>query len=448
MPAQRMLLTARVPRYTSYPTAPHFHAGIGDAAYRAWLEELTPEAPISLYLHIPFCDTLCWFCACHTTVVNHNKPIQEYCSLLLQEIREVARILDGRNPVAHIHWGGGSPTLVDDADMINLVRNIKDLFPVISGTEMAVEIDPRGFDAKKAELLSSLGVTRASIGLQDCDPKVQKAINRIQPEEDLRRTVRLLRGHGIGDINLDLIYGLPYQTAASFERTLDFTVQLAPRRIAIFGYAHVPSFKKHQALIPERALPDVAQRLELAQLAEYSLRAAGYQPVGLDHFAHPDDPLARAARSGSLKRNFQGYTVDDAPALIGLGASAVSALPQGYAQNAVSVRDYRQALTGGRLPVVKGIALSDEDRLRREVIEQLMCFLRADLGDICLRHGKEAQHLDWALAELEPLRAEGALLMSGRLITISPEMRPAARLASAVFDAFLDASVVRHSLSA
>jgi len=448
MSALERIFAARVPRYTSYPTAPHFHAGIGDAQYRDWLGQLRPGMALSLYLHIPFCDTLCWFCGCHTTVVNNYAPIKEYCSLLLREMREVAALLGRRHPVSHIHWGGGSPTMLAHADMAHLTAAIGDMFPLAPNVEMAVEIDPRGFDAAKAATLAACGLTRASIGVQDCDPKVQKAINRVQPVEDIERSVRLLRDHAIHDISLDLIYGLPYQTAESFERTLALAIQLAPRRIAIFGYAHVPSFKKHQALIPESALPGIAQRMALAQQAEYTLRAAGYQPIGLDHFAHPDDPMARAARDGTVKRNFQGYTVDDAPALIGLGVSAIGALPQGYLQNASSVAGYRTALNDDRLPVARGIALSDEDRLRRDVIEQIMCFLRADLGEICLRRGKQIDSLDWALDELEPLHMEGALLISGRLITINPAMRPAARLASAVFDAFLDAGTVRHSLSA
>lgn len=448
MSALEKIFAARVPRYTSYPTAPHFHAGIGDAQYRDWLGQLRPGTAISLYLHIPFCDTLCWFCGCHTTVVNNYAPVKAYSSLLLREMQEVAQLLGQRHPVSHIHWGGGSPTMLAHADMVHLTAAIGDMFPLAPDVETAVEIDPRGFDAAKAATLAACGLTRASIGVQDCDPKVQKAINRVQPVEDIERSVRLLRDHAIHDISLDLIYGLPHQTAESFERTLNLAIQLAPRRIAIFGYAHVPSFKKHQALIPESALPGTAQRMALAQQAEYTLRAAGYQPIGLDHFAHPDDPMARAARDGTVKRNFQGYTVDDAPVLIGLGVSAISALPQGYLQNASSVAGYRAALNDGRLPVARGIALSDEDRLRRDVIEQIMCFLRADLGEICLRHGKQVHSLDWALNELEPLRMEGALLVSGRLITINPAMRPAARLASAVFDAFLEAGTVRHSLSA
>lgn len=442
------IFSARVPRYTSYPTAPHFRPGFSDATYREWLAGLPAGAPLSLYIHIPFCDTLCWFCACHTTVVNNYAPVRDYCTLLLLEISAIAAALPRRHPVSHIHWGGGSPTLLADTDMRQLDTAIRTQFDVIQDAEVAVEIDPRGFDAARAATLAACGVTRASIGLQDCDPKVQRAINRIQPDEDLGRTTYLLRERGIANINLDLVYGLPYQTEDSFARNLDLALWLDPQRIAIFGYAHVPSFKKHQALIAESTLPDVDLRRRLAQQAEYTLRASGYDAIGLDHFAHRDDSLAMAARNGTLRRNFQGYTSDTATALIGIGASAIGSTPQGYVQNFSAVPAYRARLKSGRLPVTKGIALTDDDRLRRHVIEQIMCFLSVDLRMCCEQFGRKANALDNILPSLQPLLECGALSVADRLITIDPNCRPATRLACAAFDAYLQGSQTQHAISA
>ena len=442
------LLAARVPRYTSYPTAPHFSHAVQGPLYQSWLETLPAQTPISLYLHIPFCDTLCWFCACHTTVVNNYAPVEEYCRLLQSEIEAVATLIGRRQPVTHIHWGGGSPTLLDGADMRRLTALLHERFDVAPTAEIAVEIDPRGFDARLAKTLADCGVTRASIGLQDCDPKVQRAINRIQTDDELRNAVSLLRRNGIGRINLDLVYGLPYQTSTGLDRNIDIALALEPSRVALFGYAHVPSFKKHQALIPEEALPDTEARFALAQLAEKRLLAAGFEPVGLDHFARPDDDMAIAARTGTLRRNFQGYTSDSARTLIGFGASAISMLPQGYAQNSTTVANYREALEAGFLPISKGFVLGPEDRLRRHVIEQIMCFLKVDLAACCTAYDLPINALDWALPALAPLCGAGAVSINGRTILVNTRMRAASRLACAVFDAYLETGKARHSLSA
>ena len=442
------IYAAHVPRYTSYPTAPHFHQSVDAHRYRNWLSELPPGMPLSLYLHIPFCDTLCWFCACHTTVVNHYGPVRDYLGWLMREIRLMAGLLQGRHPVSHVHFGGGSPTRLAGEDTGRLNQLLRDCFDVAPGAEVAVEIDPRGFGPEQADTLAACGVTRASIGVQDCDPKVQRAINRLQTPFDLCNTIALLRERAIGQINLDLVYGLPYQTLSGLERNLELVQDFEPGRVALFGYAHVPLFKKHQALIPQEALPGVEARLAMAAFAESWLVAHGYQAIGLDHFALPDDELAVAARLGILHRNFQGYTVDTAPALLGFGASAISALPQGYAQNHAAVADYRQALAQDRLPAAKGIALSTEDKLRRNVIEQIMCYLRVDLGEACDEHGRDQTALDWVLPLLEPLKACGAVTVSGRSIAVSPAQRAATRILASLFDAYLAKGAARHSISA
>jgi oxygen-independent coproporphyrinogen-3 oxidase len=441
------LFSARVPRYTSYPTAPHFHPGIDQAVYRQWLSDLPVETPLSLYLHIPFCDTLCWFCGCHTSVVNHYAPVKDYCGLLAMEMDQVAKALGAKRTVQHIHWGGGSPTMLQPGDIDHLARELRSRFAIAQDAEFAVEIDPRGLARDCVDAFARAGLTRASIGLQDIDPVVQKAINRIQTPEETAHAIAMLRQAGIKSINLDLLYGLPNQTLKTWEKTLRFALTLKPDRLAVFGYAHVPYFKKHQALIPERLLPDIETRLCQVEMASQILGANGYLAVGLDHFAKPEDSMARASGDGSLTRNFQGYTTDTASALIGLGASAIGSLPQGYVQNAAAVPTYRAALAQGRLPVARGIALSPEDRLRRYVIERLMCDLKVDLEEACTRFGGDPSLFSEARKKLAALEEAGAVSIEKHRISIQPQWRTGARLVCAAFDAYLADGPIRHSIS-
>ena len=433
------MFEAKVPRYTSYPTAPHFHAGIGPDVYRRWLEDLSHQAPLSLYLHIPFCDTLCWFCGCHMSVVNNYAPVEEYCSLLLREMALVAQTLGRRRKVSHIHWGGGSPTMLRPHDIARLNAATREHFDVTEDAEFAVEVDPRGLTQESVDALADAGLTRASIGVQDCDPDVQKAINRLQTPEETSEVIAMLRAAGVQSINLDLLYGLPLQTLKSWENTLHFALNLNPDRLSVFGYAHLPSFKKHQALISTAQLPDTQMRLCLAELAGQILGASGYVAVGLDHYAKPGDSMAQALASGQLARNFQGYTTDTAPALVGLGASAIGALPGGYIQNAPAVSLYRASLTKDRLPVSRGIALTADDRLRRHIIERLMCDLSVDLDAICAAHGASMEQLKDSISTLGGLAARGVLSIDRARITIAPQWRSAARLVCAAFDAYLGA---------
>jgi len=441
------LFAARVPRYTSYPTAPHFHNGIDHSVYRDWLSGLPAETPLSLYLHIPFCDTLCWFCGCHTTVVNHYAPVNEYCGLLGREMALVAEALGSRRLVKHIHWGGGSPTLLQPETVRRLSAELRNRFDIATDAELAVEIDPRGLTQACVDTFAHAGLTRASIGLQDCDPTVQKAINRIQSREETALAITMLRLAGVKSINLDLLYGLPNQTMKSWEETLRFALELAPDRLAVFGYAHVPSFKKHQALIPERLLPDLETRLLQAEMANQILSANGYAAVGLDHFAKLGDSMAKASESGTLTRNFQGYTTDTAQTLIGLGASAIGALPQGYVQNVPAVPAYRAALAQGRLPTARGIALSQEDRLRRHIIERLMCDLAVDLETACSRFGESPNLLEDSLKELGALEQIGAVSIKGNHVAIASDWRAAVRLVCGAFDTYLADGPARHSVA-
>lgn len=434
-----------VPRYTSYPTAPHFHAGVGAATYRRWLAELPADATLSLYVHIPFCHTLCWYCGCHTTVARRYGPVEDYLDALLGEIDLVAAALGDRRTVGHLHFGGGTPTVLAPEDLRTLAQALSERFDLASDAEFAVEIDPRRLRLETVAALGEIGVNRASLGVQDINPEVQRAVNRWQPFAVTDRVVGWLRAAGIERINLDLMYGLPHQTEARVLRTVDAALELAPQRIALFGYAHVPWMKRHQRLIDEAALPGSAARAAQVRAAALRLGAAGYVAIGLDHFARPDDELAVAWREGRLRRNFQGYTTDTAPALLGLGASAIGALPQGYVQNAVRLDAYRAAIREGALATACGIEVDDEDRLRREVIERLMCRSRVDLDAVCARHGSSVDRFAPELAALAPLAADGLVSVAGHEVRVLPAGRPLVRTVCAVFDAYLGTGPGRHS---
>jgi oxygen-independent coproporphyrinogen-3 oxidase len=297
----------RVPRYTSYPASPHFTETFDDAAYQTLLTELPEDARLSLYLHVPFCQTMCWYCGCHTRIVSEYSPIERYLNALEAEIRMVAAALPQRMKVAHIHWGGGTPTIMAPETFRNLMDTLRDCFDVSSAAEVAVEIDPRRVTPAMIATLGDCGATRASLGVQSFDPVVQKAINRIQCFEQTAQATEALRSAGIGAVNFDLIYGLPHQTVESCEQTVSQVLQLAPDQFSVFGYAHVPWLKKHQRLIDTAALPDAQSRL--AQSAAITGRLTGYRRIGLDHFAKPDDRLAKCLDQGTLHRNFQGYTL-------------------------------------------------------------------------------------------------------------------------------------------
>jgi oxygen-independent coproporphyrinogen-3 oxidase len=435
----------RIPRYTSYPTAPHFHEGVGSGTYASWLGELDASQPLSLYIHIPFCDTLCWFCGCHTTVVSRPEPVDHYLEQLHREIDLVAASTAGPREVVHVHLGGGSPTMLKPGQIEALFARLRARFAFRDDVEIAVEVDPRGFTAESAAALAAAGLTRVSIGVQDLDPKVQHAVNRIQPYETTRETVELLRGHGVRGLNIDLMYGLPHQTVDGTVDTVSRILALAPDRVALFGYAHVPWMKKHQRLIPEDALPGTDARWRQFDAATATLVEAGYDQIGLDHFARPGDAMAEAHAAGTLRRNFQGYTVDPAGALLGMGVSAIGGLPQGIVQNVKHVRDYKAALDAGRLPSEKGVALDAEDRLRSAVIERLMCDLTVDAGAIAVRHGFAPDVFDGALDSLGEMVTDGVLTIDGTRVTVPDHARPLVRSVAAAFDTYLQHGAGRHA---
>lgn len=433
---------APVPRYTSYPTAPHFGTGVGPRETAAWISGLPADAALSLYMHIPFCRSLCWYCGCATTVVNTPQPIAVYLATLNAEIAHVAALVPPSHRVVHMHWGGGSPNTLSAGEISVLARLARETFNFADGAEFAVEIDPRFMDAERIAALRRAGVNRVSIGVQDFDPAVQTAINRHQPFEMTRDVVVRLRDAGIGAINIDLVYGLPGQTQASVARTLDLVLALEPDRLAVFGYAHLPERIRHQQLIDSSTLAGPADRLGQANRIARKLLAHGYVRIGLDHFAKPTDPLA----TGPVNRNFQGYTTDTADALIGFGASAISRFPQGYAQNAARVPDYHERVGKRRLATARGIALSDDDRIRGHVIERLMCDLAFSGTELAARFGAAAA---------EPLIAEARLVVESDRdgiveatpdgFRISEHGRPFVRSICACFDAYLDQSTARHA---
>jgi oxygen-independent coproporphyrinogen-3 oxidase len=447
MTTQAQLLAARVPRYTSYPTAPHFHGGIDRRVFEGWLAELPSGLPLSLYFHVPFCDSLCWFCACHTRVVNSYGPVRSYLESLRKEAAMVAEIVGQSHPVTHIHFGGGSPTMLAPDDFRAVVDDIRRSYAVAGDAELAIEIDPRGLSDEMVQALGASGINRASIGVQDCDPRVQAAINRIQPFSVTQSAVERLRAVGVRNLNVDLVYGLPHQTVDLLRSTIEQAITLDPDRLAIFGYAHVPHFKKHQALIDAESLPGLEARRESFEVAHAMLRSLGYVPVGLDHFAKPGDSLALASETGRLSRNFQGYTTDCAPALIGMGASAISALPKGYAQNIVDVPQYRSSVVKTGLATTKGILLTNEDRMRAAVIERLMCDLAVDLEGIAKTFGQSPTAFEQDIRSLSDLVAEGYVAVDGWKVTVPSEARIAVRCVCAAFDSYLQHSEARHALA-
>ena len=438
-------LARPVPRYTSYPTAPHFQAGTGDDLYRDWLEAIPAGSKISLYLHIPFCDTLCWFCGCHTRMIRRYEPVARYLGVLEQEITAVAASLPRNVSVTHIHWGGGSPTMLSPEDMTRLFARLRMAFPVAPDCDIAVEIDPRGMDEARLDALAAAGLTRASIGVQDFDPIVQKAINRFQSFEETSGVVEGLRKRGVTSLNVDLLYGLPHQSPAIMLRSLDQVLLLKPDRLALFGYAHVPWMKKHQEMIPTDTLPDMPQRIESAERAATRLVDAGYRRVGIDHFALATDSLAIAAENGALRRNFQGYTQDDSDILIGLGASSIGQFPHGFIQNETTGQAYERRITQGGFANARALHLNDDDRVRADAIEDLMCNLRFDGVALHSKYGAGAAPL---IAEAEAILHDENpdwLVRTSTGFLVTEAGRAFLRLIAARFDAYLPKGVGRHS---
>ncbi len=397
LPDLTAVIQRTVPRYTSYPTAPHFTAAVDGAVYGDWLERAGASGlPVSLYLHIPFCRSICHYCGCTTKASRKDGPVKAYVETLRREIALVAERL-GPVGVDHLHWGGGTPNLLEHGDFEAILGDLHRFFRFDGLEEHAIELDPRSVQPGDGAFLARWGVSRASLGVQDLDPRVQDAIGRAQPLEVVAAAVAELRGAGISAINMDLIYGLPFQTHASIRETAEQVAALAPARISLFGYAHVPWFRANQTMIEEASLPDSDLRLALARTARETLVGAGYAEIGIDHFALPTDGLTLARDAHGLHRNFQGYTTDDAPILIGLGSSSIGRTPWGYAQNSPANGTWRRAIEEGRLPIERGRAFAGEDLMRAAVIEDLLCHFDVDLSAVSARFGRGIEAFQSAL---------------------------------------------------
>lgn len=432
------LFDSRVPRYTSYPTAPVFKPETGEALQQRQLADLDPSVPVSVYIHIPFCERLCWFCACRTQGTQSLSPVEAYIGTLEQELAHVSRIIPQGLRMGRLHWGGGTPTILPPDLIHRLAKAIKTVFTPTDDWEFSVEIDPTLVDRDKISALAAEGMSRASIGIQDFDLLVQDAIGRAQPYEVTKTCVEDLRAAGITSLNADLVYGLPHQNQARMQDTLEKVLSLSPDRIALFGYAHVPWMAKRQQLIDEATLPGDRDRHALAGQAAEAFEAAGFTAIGIDHFARPDDSLAIAAHSGHLRRNFQGYTVDTCPALIGFGASSISRFPGGYVQNAPATPAYVKRVEEGRLAGARGHEMTQEDLLRARAIEMIMCDFRLDRKELALTFGDLSEVLEPDLLKAAA-RFGDLVTLNNEALEIHPDGRPLTRLIASVLDAHMPA---------
>lgn len=433
------------PRYTSYPPANHFRDYPNPAPLLRSVE--TGDAPLSLYFHLPFCETLCWFCGCHTiTTLDHDRG-DEYLDLLEKELEIFVRHLKPGRPAAQLHFGGGTPNFFRPAQIDRLAALIERHFTFTEDAEKSVELDPRRLTPEHIEAFARMGVTRASFGVQDCNADVQKAIHRIQPQEMNVETMQRLRANGFESVNMDLIYGLPLQTPESFAETLDLVLQLKPDRFAIFNYAHVPWMKPAQKLLERHGLPSAETKLELLRLCVERLTAAGYVYVGMDHFALPSDELVQAQRAQSLQRNFQGYSTRAGVEICGFGISSISQGASGYRQNVKDLESYRARLAAGQLPIAKGYETTGEDQLRCEVIMRLMCDLALDFDAMSAQWAIDfRQHFAAALEQLVEPAADGLIVWTDCGFSVTERGRLFLRNLAMCFDAYLEpASEGRYS---
>ncbi len=436
------LIARSVPRYTSYPTAAAFGDGVGAVAQQAALAALTPDDALSLYLHIPYCDRICWYCGCNTSTSGRDGRVVRYAEAMAAEIALVGGMAQGL--VRSIHFGGGSPNALPPDDFTALMAALRRAFVVADEVEIAVELDPRTLSDAFIAAMAAAGVRRVSLGVQTFAGHVQQAINRVQPYDLVADRVAALRAAGIVAVNIDLMYGLPGQFLRDVEDSIAQALTLAPARIAMFGYAHLPRQIARQRAIDDRRLPDARARFSQAAQAHRQIVAAGYQAIGFDHFARPDDSLATAARAGQLRRNFQGFTDDPATVLIGLGASAISQFPDLMVQNEKASGRYALRVRAGQLAGVRGVACSVEDRLRQAIIERLLCDGMVDLD----RHAEPAQ-ADRLMAEAAPVLADLAsrdiVRVDGRVVRLLGAGLPYARLAAQAFDAYHQPQIARFS---
>ncbi|MDX2186541.1 MAG: oxygen-independent coproporphyrinogen III oxidase [Opitutaceae bacterium] len=435
------------PRYTSYPPATVFSPDLAsvdiEAALRADAEQ---GGPVSLYFHLPFCETRCWYCGCNTVITRRRGAADDYLDDLKREL-EVSREWIGRRPVTQLHLGGGTPTFLSPEQLNRLAEMIRESFHVPAGAEVSVELDPRRLTRGHISALARLGARRASLGVQDTNRQVQMAINRFQPHEMNSQAVEWLRGEGFQSINFDLIFGLPLQTVETFSRTIEDVLALSPDRLSVFSYAHVPWIKPAQKIFEDRGqLPDAETKLALFALAHEKLTTAGFVDIGLDHFAKPDDELAVALRERTLHRNFQGYSTRAGASLYAFGVSAISSTPDIYRQNVKDLVSYKQMLQAGRLPTERGYRLTDEDKIRREVVMAIMCDRRLEFKEASRRTGVDIQaHFRAELECLSDLETDGILQRNSEGLTVLPDGVPLLRVVAMRFDGTLGRTAGRHA---
>ena len=421
------LLARAVPRYTSYPTAAEFSPAVGPVDHLAALKAVAPGTPASLYVHIPFCKDICWYCGCNTNRSNKVERVASYLEAVETEIDWTARQVGGKVELNRISFGGGSPNALDPVGFVRLVSHILTAFGS-SSPEISVELDPRSLDAEWADLLGKVGARRASLGVQTFDAQIQARIGRVQPAETIELAVSRLRAAGVTSLNFDLMYGLPGQDTAILLDTLNQTLALAPDRVALFGYAHVPQLIARQRRINATDLPDTADRFDQAARGYDHLVAAGLQPIGFDHFARPDDAIAIATREGRLRRNFQGFTDDQSDVLLGVGATSISSFPDLIVQAEKNPGRYRMRVLSGQPAAERGVHRSADDQERGLVIEDLLCGRPADLSGLPLD--------GWAELRLKPFLAEGLCTLVDDRLTLTPDGLPYARAIASCFDSY------------
>ena len=436
------------PRYTSYPTAVQFHDQFGEAEYRQALARSNAfGGPLSLYFHIPFCDTVCYYCACNKIVTKDRSRSAPYLTLLEKEMDLVAKDVDASRVVDQLHWGGGTPTFLSFDEMRRLMDATRQRFQLRDDDtgEYSIEIDPREADAATVKLLRELGFNRMSLGVQDFDPAVQKAVNRIQSPEETFAVLDAARAEGFHSVSIDLIYGLPHQNVESFLKTLDRVLETRPDRLSVFNYAHLPSRFKPQRRINDADLPAPAEKLAILQASIEHLTAAGYVFIGMDHFALPDDSLAIAQREGSLHRNFQGYTTHVECDLLAFGVSSISQVAGCYSQNVKEMDAYEAALNEGRLPIERGLCMGEDDHIRRDLIMELICQFSLDYAGFGARHGIHVQdYFAEALGRLQPMVADGLIEMNEAGIRVLPRGRLLIRNICMPFDRYLGGQAVQR----
>jgi len=430
----RKYLDARTPRYTSYPSALHFDSSVsgGDLAQKC--AEIDLYAPISLYVHVPFCRQLCWYCGCSMRVENYYSRALDYVDALIREIAMHAAALNGRGRPASVHFGGGTPNYLKCEDVERILSAIEAQLGLTDSAHLSIELDPRMLRREDIDRFAAIGFNRFSLGVQDFDPAVQEAINRLQGFDLVEACVGEIRAAGIDDLSFDILYGLPRQTLTSFGDTLDKVTALGPDRVSVFGYAHLPAAFPRQRLIEESTLPGAEARAGMAELADRKLRAAGFRRIGFDHYAKPGNSLTRAASSGRLKRNFQGFADDPSPTIIAVGASAISFVDGLYAQNEKNVGAYVERIRRGESPVVRGLARTRRESVVAAAISDLLCGMAADIGEL-LRVAAPAEALR-ICAALDRFEADGVIVWQGDRVSLADDAFLLARAVAAALDPY------------